>query len=291
MKITVLTLFPDMFGAVTGNSILGRANAEGILDVELVNIRDYTLDKHGRTDDSPFGGGAGMVFTPEPCFRALRAAGAEPLSSEESVRDASAAPGAGFCGETDTDAKAKRPRLIYPSPRGRLLDRALIEDLAGEERIVILCGHYEGVDERILEAFGMEEVSTGDYILTGGEIPAMTIIDAVARFLPGVLGNETSNDEESVYSGLLEYPQYTKPRVFEGRAVPDVLLSGDHESIRLWRFEQSLRLTRERRPDLFRAFAEAHDGALSARKLPLSDGGLSRKELAVLKRIASEEER
>ncbi len=260
MKITVLTLFPDMFGAVLADSILGRARSEGILDVELRNIRDYTLDKHGRTDDSPFGGGAGMVFTPEPCFRALRAVGTG-------------------------------SRILYPSPRGKLLDRALIEDLAKEENLVILCGHYEGIDERILDAFDIEEVSTGDYILTGGEIPAMTIIDAVARFLPGVLGNETSNDEESVYSGLLEYPQYTKPRTFEGMDVPDVLLSGDHERIRLWRFEQSLRLTKERRPDLFAAFTASHEQALRAKKPPLKDGDLTRKELALLKEIAQEDDR
>ncbi|MBR5741599.1 MAG: tRNA (guanosine(37)-N1)-methyltransferase TrmD [Firmicutes bacterium] len=274
MKITVLTLFPELFAAVTEGSILGRANEEGLLDVDLVNIRDYTLDKHGRTDDTPFGGGAGMVFTPEPCFRALRALGVEPLN--------------GMTGRAEEKA-AKRPRLLYPSPRGRMLDRDLIEELAGEEELLILCGHYEGVDERILGAFGFEEVSTGDYILTGGELPAMTVIDAVARFLPGVLGNEASNDEESVYSGLLEYPQYTKPRVYEGLAVPDVLVSGDHEKIRLWRFEQSLRLTKERRPDLFRAYAARFEEALRAKKLPLESGGLSRKELALLKQVVSEE--
>jgi len=268
MRITVLTLFPELFAAVKDGSILGRANAEGLLDVELMNIRDYTLDRHGRTDDTPFGGGAGMVFTPEPCFRALRAAGAEPAG----VRPDGA------------------PRLLYPSPRGRMLDKALIEELAAEEHIVILCGHYEGVDERILRAFGMEEISTGDYILTGGELPAMTIIDAVARFLPGVLGNEASNDEESVYSGLLEYPQYTKPRVYEGMEVPEVLLSGDHERIRLWRFEQSLRLTKERRPDLFRAFLGRYGNALAMRKLPLESDGLTRKELALLKRVSDEAE-
>ncbi len=257
MKITVLTLFPDMFRAVLGDSILGRAVREGLLEVELRNIRDYTLDKHGRTDDSPFGGGAGMVFTPEPCFRALRAAG-------------------------------EGSRILYPSPRGKLLDRELIESLAAEERFVILCGHYEGIDERILDAFDIEEVSTGDYILTGGELPAMTIIDAVARFLPGVLGNEASNDDESVYSGLLEYPQYTKPRTFEGMDVPEVLLSGDHDRIRLWRFEQSVRLTKERRPDLFRAYVDAHKEALAARKIPLSDGDLNRKELTILRDYARE---
>ncbi len=277
MKVTVLTLFPAMFRAVLGDSILGRAVREGLLDVELTDIRDYTLDRHGRTDDSPFGGGAGMVFTPEPCFRALRAAGVEPLPKE--------APS----GATGSAAE-KRPRLLYPSPRGRMLDRELIESLAAEEHLIILCGHYEGVDERILEAFAMEEVSTGDYILTGGELPAMTIIDAVARFLPGVLGNGASNDEESVYSGLLEYPQYTKPRIFEDREVPEILFSGDHEKIRLWRFERSLRLTRERRPDLFRAYVDSHRAALSLRKLPLSDGSLSRKELAILKAVAEEAE-
>lgn len=204
-----------------------------------------------------------MVFTPEPCFRALRSLGIEPGADSN-------------------------PRILYPSPRGRMLNKELIEELAKEEELVLLCGHYEGVDERILSAFGMEEVSTGDYILTGGELPAMTIIDAVSRFLPGVLGNEASNDEESVYSGLLEYPQYTKPRTFEGMDVPEVLFSGDHEAIRLWRLEQSLRLTKEKRPDLFSAFVKTHEEALRAKKIPTEHEGLSRKELKLLKEILNE---
>ncbi len=232
MRIDVLTLFPEMFSPVTEHSIIGRAAANKIIDIRLTDIRDHTLDKHNRTDDTSFGGGAGMVMSPEPVFRAL-----------ESI-------------------SADGGRMIYMSPKGRLLDGALIEELAREERLTLLCGHYEGVDERILEHWKMEEVSVGDYILTGGELPAMILIDAVGRLLPDVLGSSESHNEESIYSGLLEYPQYTKPRDFRGLQVPEVLLSGNHGLIRLWRYEQALRLTRRRRPDLFEAYL-AGEKALS----------------------------
>ncbi len=226
MKIDILTLFPEMFAPVTEQSILGRAAERGLLEFRVENIRDYSLDKHHKTDDTPFGGGAGMVMTAEPAFRALRAIGAE------------------------------GKRILYPSPRGRVLDRALVEELAGQEELVILCGHYEGVDQRILDYWKMEEVSIGDYILTGGELPAMVLIDAVARLIPGVLGSQDSHNEESIYSGLLEYPQYTKPRTYEGLEVPEVLTSGNHLLIHHWQLEQSLRLTKERRPDLFQKYME-----------------------------------
>ncbi|MDD4582626.1 MAG: tRNA (guanosine(37)-N1)-methyltransferase TrmD [Eubacteriales bacterium] len=224
MIINVLTLFPEMFVAVTEQSILGRATSKGILDIRLINIRDYTLDKHNRTDDTPFGGGAGMVMGAEPVFRSLDA----------------------------IDAKGKR--ILYLSPKGKLLDQVLIEDLSREEELVLLCGHYEGVDQRIIDHWQMEEVSIGDYILTGGELPAMILIDGVARLLPQVLGSSESHIEESIYSGLLEYPHYTKPREYEGLEVPEVLVSGNHKLIHLWRFEQSLEITRQRRPDLFQTF-------------------------------------
>lgn len=226
MRIHVLTLFPDMFGPVTEQSILGRAGESGILDIRLTNIRDYTLDKHKKTDDYPFGGGAGMVMYAEPVFRSLEA------------------------------IEAQGKRILYMSPRGRVLDQQLIEELSGEKEFVILCGHYEGVDQRALDRWNMEEVSIGDYVLTGGELPAMVLIDAVARLIPQVLGNSEAHREESVYSGLLEYPQYTKPRCFRDMEVPEVLLSGHHKNIHLWQLQQSMELTKKRRPDLWEKYLE-----------------------------------
>ncbi|HWQ79763.1 MAG TPA: tRNA (guanosine(37)-N1)-methyltransferase TrmD [Anaerovoracaceae bacterium] len=224
IKIDVLTLFPEMFGPVIGESILGRAGENGILEIRLTNIREYSLDKHKKADDYPFGGGAGMVMLPEPVFRALDAVGAQ------------------------------GKKIIYMSPRGRALDQGLISELSRKEELVILCGHYEGVDQRIIDYWQMEEISVGDYILTGGELPAMILIDAVARMIPEVLGNSDAHNEESIYSGLLEYPQYTKPRQYEGLNVPEVLISGNHRLIHLWQFEKSLALTKERRPDLWSEF-------------------------------------
>lgn len=214
-----------MFRPVTEDSIVGRANQSGVLDIRCVNIRDYTQDKHKRTDDTPFGGGAGMVMFADPIFRALEDLGAK-----------------------------KGQKMLYMSPRGKILDQAMIEDLAKQEELFILCGHYEGVDQRVLDYWEMEEVSIGDYILTGGELPAMVLIDTVARMVPEVLGNGESHLEESIYSGLLEYPHYTKPREYCGMETPEVLLSGNHKNIHMWRLEQSLRLTKERRPDLWEQY-------------------------------------
>lgn len=224
MKIDILTLFPEMFGPVTEESILGRARENGILDIRLTDIREYSQDKHKKADDYPFGGGAGMVMLADPVFRALGAIG------------------------------AKGKRIFYMSPRGRILDQEMISELSKTEEFVILCGHYEGVDQRIIDYWNMEEISIGDYILTGGELPAMILIDAVARLVPEVLGSSDAHNEESIYSGLLEYPQYTKPRGYEGMDVPEVLISGNHKLIHLWQFEKSLELTRERRPDLWEEF-------------------------------------
>ncbi len=226
MKIHVLTLFPEMFPPVTESSILGRAGEKGILDIDLINIRDYTLDKHKRTDDTPYGGGPGMVMRAQPIFDALRA------------------------------IRAEGKHILYMSPRGRMLDQAMIEQLAREDELVILCGHYEGVDQRVLDAWDMEEVSIGDYILTGGELPAMVLIDSVARFIPQVLGAQESATEESIYSGLLECDQYTKPQVYEEMAVPEVLYSGNHKLIHLAQYRNALELTQARRPDLFRRYIE-----------------------------------
>lgn len=240
MKINILTLFPEMFAPLQ-ESMLGRAREKGILDINLINIRDYTEDKHNRVDDTPFGGGAGMVMQVQPILSAYR---------ENHLQ--------GPC--------------LYMSPRGKMLNGEMAESLSRQEEITILCGHYEGVDQRALDLLQAEEVTIGDYILTGGELPAMVLVDTVARFLDGVLAGEESVKEESVYSGLLEYPHYTKPREVEGLAVPEVLVSGNHEKIDLWRYEKSLEITKERRPDLFREYLE-------------SEPSLSKKEKKILNEI------
>nr|WP_298568041.1 tRNA (guanosine(37)-N1)-methyltransferase TrmD [uncultured Mogibacterium sp.] len=240
MKINILTLFPEMFTPLQ-ESMLGRAREKGILDINLINIRDYTEDKHNRVDDTPFGGGAGMVMQVQPILSAYR---------ENHLQ--------GPC--------------LYMSPRGKMLNGEMAESLSRQEEITILCGHYEGVDQRALDLLQAEEVTIGDYILTGGELPAMVLVDTVARFLDGVLAGEESVKEESVYSGLLEYPHYTKPREVEGLAVPEVLVSGNHEKIDLWRYEKSLEITKERRPDLFREYLE-------------SEPSLSKKEKKILEEI------
>lgn len=240
MKINILTLFPEMFTPLQ-ESMLGRAREKGILDINLINIRDYTEDKHNRVDDTPFGGGAGMVMQVQPIMSAYR---------ENHLQ--------GPC--------------LYMSPRGKMLNGEMAESLSRQEEITILCGHYEGVDQRALDLLQAEEVTIGDYILTGGELPAMVLVDTVARFLDGVLAGEESVKEESVYSGLLEYPHYTKPREVEGLTVPEVLVSGNHEKIDLWRYEKSLEITKERRPDLFLEYLE-------------SEPSLSKKEKKILEEI------
>ena len=224
MKINIMTLFPEMFEPIR-SSMIGRAADNGIIELNIVNIRDYTEDKHCRVDDMPFGGGAGMLMQVQPivsCYRQNQFAG----------------------------------RTIYMSPRGRKLSQEIAEELSGEGELTILCGHYEGVDERALTELSAEEISIGDYVLTGGELPAMVLVDTVARFVPGVLASDESVLEESIYSGLLEYPQYTRPRAMDEGEVPEVLLSGDHKKIELWRFEQSMRLTKERRPDMWQEFID-----------------------------------
>lgn len=239
MKINILTLFPEMFTPLQ-ESMLGRAREKGILDINLINIRDYTEDKHNRVDDTPFGGGAGMVMQVQPILSAYR---------ENHLQ--------GPC--------------LYMSPRGKMLNGEMAESLSRQEEITILCGHYEGVDQRALDLLQAEEVTIGDYILTGGELPAMVLVDTVARFLDGVLAGEESVKEESVYSGLLEYPHYTKPREVEGLTVPDVLVSGNHEKIDLWRYEKSLEITTERRPDLFREYLES-EPSLSKKEKKILEG-------------------
>jgi len=221
--IHVLTIFPRMFDSPLGESIIGRALARGLVRVETVDIRNYCLDKHRCVDDYPFGGGAGMVMKPEPIFRAV-----------EHV-----------CSQTQ-DGK----RVILLSPAGKVLTQSLVHDLAKERHLVLICGHYEGVDDRVRQHLVTDEISIGDYVLTGGELPAMVIIDAVVRLIPGVLGDAHSVSEESFAGGLLEYPHYTRPRDFRGMTVPEVLLSGNHRLIRQWRRKQSLYRTLRNRPEL-----------------------------------------
>ena len=220
MKIDILTLFPDMFAPLHG-SITGRAEKAGIVSIDAEDIRLHTKDKHFKCDDVPYGGGAGMVMTPQPIVDCVRA--------------------------VDPEHAARR---IYMSPRGRRFSTEIAAELAKEERLLFLCGHYEGVDQRAIDICGFEELSIGDYILTGGELAAMVVIDALLRFVPGVLGSDSSTEEESFSDGLLEYPQYTRPAVFEGIPVPEILLSGHHENIAKWRRQLSEEITAARRPDL-----------------------------------------
>lgn len=248
MHIDILTLFPEMIEAAAESSMLGRAQRSGVISINAVNIRDFTKDRHKKTDEAPFGGGAGMVMTAQPVFDALKS-----VHAEES-------------------------RIIYMSPKGRIADQQIISSLASEDRLVFLCGHYEGIDQRIIDYWKPDEISIGDYILTGGELAALVVTDAVSRMIPGVLGNESSVMGESVYSGLLEYPQYTRPREYGGMKVPDVLLSGDHEMVGLWQYRKSLEETRDRRPDMWASYLEKA-GSL----------GLGKKELEILADVSGDE--
>ena len=229
MNFHIMTLFPEMIDAWTDGSIIGRAKKNGLISVDTVNIRDHTENKHQRVDDYPYGGGAGMVMQAQPvfdCWKAVRAA------IDERGGDSS------------------KVRCIYMSPQGRTFTQDLAEELSREKDLMILCGHYEGIDERALELIGAEEVSIGDYVLTGGELPALVMIDCIARLIPGVLGGDESALIESFHDNLLEYPQYTRPEVYEGLRVPEILLSGHHANVEKWRREQSIERTLRRRPDL-----------------------------------------
>jgi len=225
MKFHIMTLFPDMVLNGLNTSITGRAMEKGLLSVDAVNIRDYSLDKHLHVDDAPYGGGAGMVMQPGPIYRAYEA----------------------------IEAKiGRKPRVLYMTPQGSVFTQKKAEELSREEELVFLCGHYEGVDERVLELIVTDYLSIGDYVLTGGELPAMVMIDCISRLIPGVLNNETSAEFESFRDNLLEYPQYTRPEEFMGKKVPEVLLSGHHANVEQWRREQSLSRTAKRRPELLK---------------------------------------
>ncbi len=241
-----MTLFPDMIRDGMGTSIIGRAIEDGTISLEAVNIRDFTNNKHGRCDDYPYGGGAGMVMQAQPiydCYQHIRSR----LSYE--------------------------PRVVYLTPQGRVFNQSMAKELSVEKGIVFLCGHYEGVDERVLDEIVTDEVSIGDFVLTGGELPAMCMMDAISRMIPGVLHNGESAEDDSFGDGLLEFPQYTRPEIWNGRQVPPILLSGDHAKVDLWRREQSLKRTALRRPDL------------------LNDAAVSPKEQEYIKDILANEKR
>lgn len=226
-RFHILTLFPEMVMDGLNTSIIGRAIDAGLLEINAVNIRDYSTNKHMKVDDYPYGGGAGLVMQPEPVYRAYK--------------------------DLEKDMK-KKPRVVYLTPQGTTFHQEMAKELAKEEELVFLCGHYEGIDERVLEEIVTDYVSIGDYVLTGGELPAMVMIDSISRLVPGVLHNDDSAGDESFENGLLEYPQYTRPPVFLDKEVPEILLSGHHENIRKWRHEQSVKRTKERRPDLWEAY-------------------------------------
>ena len=226
-----MTLFPDMVRGVLSESIIGRAQNAGLIRVACHNIRDFSTDKHRKTDDTPYGGGVGMVMTCQPIYDCYRSV-------------------------VDSLPEGGRRRVVYMSPKGRIFSHEVAKELSEYDNIIFLCGHYEGVDQRVLDEIVDEEISIGDYVVTGGEIPACIVIDAVSRLVDGVLASSECYEGESVASGILEYPQYTKPRVFMDREVPEVLLSGDHKKIDLWRLERAVEITRERRPEMLEAHPE-----------------------------------
>ena len=241
MQFDVLTLFPEMFN-ILNESIIGRAKEKGLINVNLINIRDFSKNKHKKVDDTPYGGGAGMVIQPDVVYDAYKSV----ISNIKDVRNVT---NLKKIEKTENVEKLTRTRVIYMSPQGKKLDQQKVEELSKQEHLILLCGHYEGIDQRVLDSIVDEEISIGDYVLTGGELPAMVLIDSVSRYVEGVL-KDGSTTEESFSQGLLEYPQYTRPEVFEGQQVPEVLRSGNHQMIDKWRREQSLKRTLEKRPDL-----------------------------------------
>ena len=245
MNYHILTLFPEMVMDGLNTSIIGRAAEKGLISIEAINIRDYSKDKHNHVDDAPYGGGAGMVMQPGPVC--------------DSYED--------LCQKI-----GKRPRVLYMTPQGQTFNQSIAEELAKEEDLVFLCGHYEGIDERALELIVTDYLSVGDYVLTGGELPAMVMIDCISRLVPGVLNNDVSAEIESFHDNLLEYPQYTRPEMYEGKKVPEVLLSGHHKNIETWRRQQSIKRTLERRADL------------------LADANLSKKEKQYLAELLAKQE-
>ena len=241
MKFDVMTLFPDMVRNVLSESIIGRAQNGGLIDISCHNIRDFSTDKHRKTDDTPYGGGMGMVMTCQPIYDCY-----------ESVI-------------SSIPAENKK-RVIYMSPKGRMFSHEIAKELSEYDNLIFLCGHYEGIDQRIIDEIVDDEISIGDYVVTGGEVPACIVIDAVSRLIDGVLSSSECYEGESVASGILEYPQYTKPRVWHEREVPDILLSGDHAKIDRWRLEEAISITRNRRPDMLDAHPEIEESLKPKRK-------------------------
>ena len=256
MNFHVLTLFPEMIRDGFETSITGRAVEKGLLSLETVNIRDFSVNKHNRVDDYPYGGGAGMVMQAEPIYRAYEAL---------------------------VEKIGKKPRVIYMTPQGQTFNQSIAEDLAKEEDLVFLCGHYEGVDERVLEMIATDYLSAGDYVLTGGELPAMMMIDCISRLVPGVLNNNVSAEFETFHDNLLEYPQYTRPEVFMGKKVPDILLSGHHANVEKWRREQSIIRTLKNRPELL------EDADLSKKEQKFLDELLRQQELENAQKVKNKE--
>ena len=245
MQFDVLTLFPEMFD-ILNESIIGRAKEKGLINVNLINIRDFSKNKHKKVDDTPYGGGAGMVIQPDVVYDAYKS----------------------VISNMDDAEKSTKARVIYMSPQGKKLDQQKVEELSNQEHLILLCGHYEGIDQRVLDTIVDEEISIGDYVLTGGELPAMVLIDSVSRYVEGVL-KDGSTTEESFSQGLLEYPQYTRPEVFEEQQVPEVLRSGNHQMINKWRREQSLKRTLEKRPDLLEKVDLSEEDKKILRKLEM----------------------
>ncbi|CZR96579.1 tRNA (guanosine(37)-N1)-methyltransferase TrmD [Clostridioides difficile] len=230
MRFHIMTLFPEIFNSYMNESIMKRAVEKGVIEVHIYNIRDFSDNKHKKVDDYPFGGGAGMVMTPQPIYDTYK--------------------------HIITTHNINNPRVIYLTPKGKVYNQSIVKQMSIKEDIILLCGHYEGIDERIIDLIVTDEISIGDYVLTGGELPALIMIDSISRLIPGVLNQDESFEEESFKDNLLEYPHYTRPRDFEGLKVPEVLLSGNHKKIDEWRKEESIRITKERRLDLYRKSKE-----------------------------------
>lgn len=235
MYFQVITLFPDMIRNAMQTSIMGRAVGTGLVDLDTVNLKEFSQNRYGSVDDYPYGGGAGMLIQCEPVWQAYQRA----MENIDAHSD-----------ENKSDAE-KKTRVIFTSPGGTVFNNDLAKELSTADNLVFLCGHYEGIDERVLREIVTDEISIGDYVLTGGELPALVMMDAISRFVPGVLHNDVSAETESFGNGLLEYPQYTRPSEWKGKKVPDIILSGDHKKVDLWRMQQSIHRTAERRPDLY----------------------------------------
>ena len=250
MHFHILTLFPDMVLRGLRESIIGRAESAGHIGIEALNIRDYTLDKHKKVDDYPYGGGAGMLMQAQPVYAAY-------LEVQRRIFERR---------EKEGSADRQKPRVVYVTPQGKVFRQEMAKEFAGEEDLILLCGHYEGIDERVLETIVTDYVSIGDYVLTGGELPAMVMVDAIARMVPGVLTNQLSGETESFSDNLLEYPQYTRPENWNGKTVPAILLSGDHAKVDDWRLQMAKQRTRERRPDLYALYEKVNPVTEKKRK-------------------------